>query len=57
MSMGRPLPALESTAEERQQLTGSAASRSLSHALVARARLVLWAAEGVANEEIAARLT
>ena len=55
--MGRPLPTLESTAEERQQLTGSAASRSLSHALVARARLVLWAAEGVANEEIAARLT
>ena len=49
MSMGRPLPALELTAEERQQLTGFAASRSLPHALVARARLVLWAAQGAAN--------
>src|SRR5450432_3818134 len=57
MSMGRPLPALELTAEERQQLTGFAASRSLPHALVARARLVLWAAEGIANQEIAARLS
>jgi putative transposase len=57
MSMGRPLPALELTAEERRQLTGFAASRSLPHALVTRARLVLWAAEGAANQEIAARLT
>jgi len=56
MSMGRPLPALKLTAEERQQLAGFSASRSLSHALVARARLVLWAAEGIANQEIAARL-
>src|SRR5258708_32212438 len=56
MSMGRPLPALELTVEERRQLTGFAASRSLPHALVARARLVMWAAEGVANQEIAARL-
>jgi putative transposase len=57
MSMGRPLLTLELTTEERQQLAGFAASRSLPHALVARARLVLWAAEGVANQEIAARLT
>jgi putative transposase len=57
MSMGRPLPALELTADERQQLNGFAASRSLPHALVARARLVLWAAEGTANQEIAARLS
>ena len=56
MSIGRPLPALELTAEERQQLSGFAASRSLPHSLVARARLVLWAAEGVANQEIAVRL-
>ena len=55
--MGRPLPALELTAEERQQLTGFAASRSLPHALVARARLVLWAAEGVSNHEVATRLS
>ena len=57
MPVGRPLPALELTAEERQQLVGFAASRSLPHALVARARLVLWAAEGIANQEIAARLS
>ena len=55
--MGRPLPALELTAEERQQLVGFAASRSLPHALVARARLVLWAAEGLANQGIAVRLS
>ncbi len=54
--MGRPLPALELTAEERQQLAGFAASPSLPHAHVARARLVLWAAEGLPNQEIAARL-
>jgi putative transposase len=57
MPMGRPLPVLELTAEERQQLVRFAASRSLAHALVARARLVLWAAEGIANQEIAARLS
>lgn len=56
MSMGRPLPALKLTEEERQQLSSFAASRSMPHALVSRARLVLWAAEGVANQEIAARL-
>src|SRR6267154_1804338 len=56
MSMGRPLPAVELTAEERQQLAGFVASRSLPYALVARARLVLWAAEGIANQEIAVRL-
>jgi len=57
MSLGRPLPALELTAEERRELSGFAASRSLAHALVSRARLVLLAAEGVPNKEIAERLT
>lgn len=56
MSMGRPLPILKLSAEERSQLRSLAASRSLPHALVARARLVLWAAEGVANQQIAVRL-
>ena len=49
MSLGRPLPTLELTAEERRELSGFAASRSLPHSLVARAQLVLWSAEGVAN--------
>lgn len=57
MSMGRPLSALELTAEERRQLAGFAASRSMPHALVVRARLVLWAADGISNQEIAARLS
>jgi putative transposase len=56
MSLGRRLPVLELTAEERRELSGFAASRSLPHALVARAQLVLWAAEGVPNMEIAERL-
>src|ERR1700678_279757 len=56
MSLGRPLPALELTAEERRELCVFAASRSLPHALVARAQLVLWSAEGVPNAEIGERL-
>src|ERR1700688_4661081 len=56
MSLGRPLPALILTEEEREELAGFAASRSLPHALVARAQLVLLAAEGVPNQVIAERL-
>jgi putative transposase len=56
MSLGRPKATLELTAEEQRELAGFAASRSLSHALVARARVVLWSAEGYSNAEIATRL-
>jgi putative transposase len=56
MSLGRPLPALILTAEEREELAGFAASRSLPHALVARAQLVLFAAESLSNQAIAERL-
>jgi len=56
MSLGRPLPDLILTAEEREELAGFAASRSLPHALVARAQLVLFAAEGLSNQAIAERL-
>jgi len=56
MSLGRPLPALILTAEEQGELAGFAASRSLPHGLVARARLVLLASEGLANNDIAAQL-
>src|SRR5271169_4088239 len=56
MSLGRPKARLELTAAEQKELAGFAASRSLPHALVARAWLVLWAAEGVANQQIAIRL-
>ena len=56
MSLGRPKATLELTAEEEKHLAGFAASRSLPYALVARARLVLWSAEGRSNAEIATRL-
>jgi putative transposase len=44
------------TAGEREELAVFAASRSLPHSLVARAKLVLLAAEGLANREIGERL-
>jgi transposase len=56
MSLGRPKATLEVTTEEQQELTGFAASRTIPHALVSRARLVLWSAEGRSNSEIAAQL-
>jgi putative transposase len=56
MFTGRPKTALNLTAEEQEQLHSLARSRTLSHALVARAKLVLWSAEGESNSDIAERL-
>jgi len=56
MLTGRPKAALELTAEEEGELRGFASSRSLPHALVSRAELVLWSAEGKTNTEIASKL-
>ena len=56
MITGRPKTALALTADEQTQLQSLAASRTLPHALVARAQLVLWAAQGESNTEIAERL-
>jgi putative transposase len=56
MLTGRPKTAIVLTADERTQLQSLATSRTLPHALVARAKLVLWAAEGNSNTEIAERL-
>jgi len=53
---GRPKPALALTPDEQTQLRSLAASRTLPHGLVARARLVLWSAEGRSNSQIARRL-
>jgi Homeodomain-like domain len=44
------------SAEEHAQVSALAASRALPHALVARAKLVLWAAQGESNSMIAERL-
>jgi hypothetical protein len=41
---------------EQAQLSALAVSRSLPHAMVARAQLVLWAAQGENNSAIAERL-
>ena len=47
--------ALPVTDEQRVELEKIAASSSLPHRRVAQARALLWAGEGVANEEIARR--
>lgn len=56
MITGRPKPALSLTTDEHTQLRSLAGSRTLPHALVARARLVLWSADGQSNTQIARRL-
>src|SRR5262245_7151347 len=56
MASGRPKAELVVSAEEQAQVSALAASRSLPHALVAGAQLVLWAAPGESNSAIAERL-
>ena len=56
MRTGRPKPAITLTADEQTQLRSLAGSRTLPHALVARARLVLWSVRGQSNSQIARRL-
>ena len=56
MRTGRPKAELRLSAEEQAQLSGLVVSRSLPHALVARAQLVLWAAQGHSTSAIAQRL-
>ena len=56
MLTGRPKPTLKVTVDEHTQLKSLAASRTLPHALVSRARVVLWSAEGQSNTDIADRL-
>ena len=56
MATGRPKTPLTLTDDERTQLKSLARSRTLPHALVARAKVVLWSSEGESNSQIAARL-
>jgi putative transposase len=56
MATGRPKAELVLSGEERTQLSALANSRSLPHAMVARAQLVLWAAQGESNNALAKRL-
>lgn len=52
--MGRPGIAVEVSASESEQLVAMSRSRSLPHSLVRRAKIVLMAADGHSNSEIAA---
>jgi putative transposase len=56
MRMGRPIAALKLSAEERQQLESLSHSRSLPHALVQRAQIILASATGEPNSAIAKRM-
>jgi putative transposase len=56
MPMGLPKAELVLSDEERSQLTSISRSRSISAALVARARIVLAAAAGEPNSAIAQHL-
>ncbi len=48
-------PALSLTATQPVELMRMAASSSLPHRQVVQAKALLWAADGVANQEIARR--
>ena len=56
MRSGRPKPPICLAPEERQQLQALTASRSRPHGLVQRAQIVVLAAAGFSNTEIARRL-
>src|SRR5437879_4000461 len=53
--MGRPNLALMVNDADRVQLNSMVRSRSMSHSLVRRARIVLLSAEGRSNREVARR--
>jgi len=55
MPTGRPKADLTLSKEEREQLQSFARSRTLPSALAARAKLILWSADGSSNTEIAER--
>jgi putative transposase len=56
MSTGRPKAALILSEDEAAQLSSLARSRALPHAIVSRAKVVLWSADGQSNSDIAERL-
>lgn len=56
MARGRPLKPLRISDELRTQLESMTRSRSLSHALVRRARIILLSQDGLSNQQIARQL-
>lgn len=55
MAIGRPLSPLAVNAEQREQLRSWSRRAKTAQALALRSRIVLLAADGVANKEIARR--
>ena len=55
MSIGRPLSPLTVSAEQREQLQSWSRRAKTAQALALRSRIVLLAADGLANKEIARR--
>ena len=56
MKTGRPKEPIIVSDQEHEQLTSIVRSRSLPHGLVMRAQIVLMAAEGATNSEIAQKV-
>ena len=56
MRLGRPMPPVDLTDGQREQLQALTASRAFPHGLVRRARIVLLAADGATNMAIAKTL-
>lgn len=56
MNTGRPKPPLVLSEGQREELESVARSRSLPHALVRRARIVLLSADGLTNKAIGERV-
>ncbi len=52
---GRPLEKLELTREEKESLERTARQRRGAHSQVIRAKVILWAAEGLSNTQIVQR--
>ncbi len=56
MARGRPKKPIILSEQAREQLTSIVRSHSLPHGLVRRAQVILMAAEGTNNSEIAAKV-
>jgi putative transposase len=56
MAVGRPIPPLDLSDEEVQQLQSIAYSRSFPHSIVQRAQIVLACAAGETNTVISKRM-
>jgi putative transposase len=56
MARGRPIAPIVLSSKQHDELASMARSRSLPHALVQRAQIILLAADGFSNKDIAAKL-